>query len=309
MTELYSIITNCDESILLLNSVINKKGFEFIRIPVPDLEKHYKFLFNLPEKYTSSGTIGYPNGVVSDTFFNIFQSSQFIDNWEREYIIALKSNIGDIPIQEDDWFGFKRFNYIESFTNQLLDNLRLFSEGDIEVGCFFSFDRENMNGILYPIKRSLFTDNIYKINETQIERFSNEYLDLKIENTLAKKIKMYFDQSFRLNQEEIRYILLVTALESALNNSTEQISHTFSRHLAMIISKDRINFQENYKKIKKLYNFRSEIVHGLEYKKELLNENIIKLRDYVRKTIFYINKHTFGQNKELFEYLNGMGYE
>lgn len=308
MIELYSILTNCDDSILELNSILDKKGFELIKISVPELEKNYKFLFRLPDKYTYSGTIRFPNGIVTDTFFNVFQTAEFIDNWEREYVIALKSNVGHIETDEDDWFGFKRFNYIESFTTQFIDNLRLFKEGDVEVGCYFTFDSLKLNGDLYSLRRALFTENIYNIDVNEIAYFDESYFNLEINNELAKKIKLYFDQSYKINHNEIRYILLVTAVESVLNSSKEQISHTFARHLSLIISNNKLEFKENYQKIKKLYNYRSEIVHGVDYKKEGLTNNIKELRQYVRQTIIFINKFNPTSNKELFEYLNSKGY-
>jgi hypothetical protein len=309
MTELFSILTNCDDSMLELNSILDKKGFEVIKIPVPELEKNYKFLFGLPEKYTYTGTIGFPNGVVTDTFFNVFQSAEFIDDWQRDFVIAIKSNVGHIKADEDDWFGFKRFAYIESFTKNLIDNLRLFKEGDIEVGCYFTFDCLKKNGDLYSLRRALFTENLYTIDKNEIDCFYKIFFNLEIKNELAKKVKLYFDQSYKINHPEIRYILLVTALESVLNSNKEQISHTFARHLALIISNDKLDFKINYQKIKKLYNYRSEIVHGVEYKKESLKNNIKELRQYVRQTIVFINKFNPSNNKELFEYLNSKGYE
>ncbi|MDX9696943.1 MAG: HEPN domain-containing protein [Bacteroidales bacterium] len=308
MTELYAIINNCDDTIIKLNKAISNKGFEFIKIEIPELEQKFKFIFGLPEKYSFTGELKYPSGTVSNTFFNAIRSSELIDDWEEGYIIALKTNTGSIELDVNDLFGFKRLDYITKFTNNLIDKLRLFKEGDIEVGCFFSYKPETLNGQLFGFKRSLHKGEITHLSDDEIIEFKNKFLDLEITNPLALKSKMYFDTSFKIQLNEMRFILVITSIESVLSSNKDQISHTFSRHLTLITNKTKEEFNLNYKKIKKLYDYRSKIVHGSTYDEKELYSNCCKIRELARKCILFVNELPFVENKELFEFLNSKGY-
>ena len=98
----------------------------------------------------------------------------------------------------------------------------------------------------------------------------------------------------------------MTCLESLFNLGKDQIAHTISRHLALILSSDKDEFKINYARIKKLYNIRNGIVHGVEYKGNLMDD-YIDLCEKVRRAINYCN--TAGLTKEqLFEHLNLSGF-
>jgi Apea-like HEPN len=86
----------------------------------------------------------------------------------------------------------------------------------------------------------------------------------------------------------------------------DQIAHTIARHLSVIISKDKPQFNINYSKIKKLYNMRNSIVHGGEYKGDII-QDYLDLSNKVRAAINYCNKGDLTKEK-LFEELNSTGF-
>jgi len=75
----------------------------------------------------------------------------------------------------------------------------------------------------------------------------------------------------------------------------------------LIIATTKAEFLEEYASIKKLYNKRNAIVHGGEYKGDLM-QDYLDLSDKVRKAIAYCNRP--GLTKEqLFEELNSKGFQ
>lgn len=84
------------------------------------------------------------------------------------------------------------------------------------------------------------------------------------------------------------------------------MAHTIARHLAIIIAKTKSEFKDTYVGIKKLYNKRNSIVHGGEYKGDIV-QDYLGLSQLVRHAIRYCNQP--GMTKELlFENLNARGF-
>lgn len=96
-------------------------------------------------------------------------------------------------------------------------------------------------------------------------------------------------------------------LESLFNVNGKEIAHTISRHLAIVVSSNEDEFKSNYSVIKKLYDYRSNIVHGRKTKEDSLNK-IIELEGFVRKAINFFLKINLNQ-KELFATLNLAGWK
>jgi hypothetical protein len=124
-------------------------------------------------------------------------------------------------------------------------------------------------------------------------------------NNLTELAIKNFTVVYDIPDGRIRFITLMTCLESLFNLGDGQIAHTIARHLALILSANYESFQKNYTSIKKLYNKRNAIVHGGEYKGEIIKD-YLDLSDKVRKAIKYCNQP--GLTKQgLFEVLNAKG--
>ncbi|MEH1998052.1 MAG: hypothetical protein V7L00_04635 [Nostoc sp.] len=101
--------------------------------------------------------------------------------------------------------------------------------------------------------------------------------------------------------------MLITALESIFSLGRDQITHTVARHSSLLISNTKEEFQNNYSKIKKLYNQRSNFIHGSNDKINLPEEDIDFTEELVRRAIiFWINLG--GDKQQLFNYFNRLGY-
>src|SRR5690606_26635296 len=112
---------------------------------------------------------------------------------------------------------------------------------------------------------------------------------------------------YDLPDGRLRIITLITCLESLFNLGRDQIAHTISRHLSIIISDSKDQFKENYLHLKKLYNIRSSIVHGGDYKGNVIND-YLELSDKVRTAIRYCNIPDLTKEK-LFDDLNAKGFK
>ena len=98
----------------------------------------------------------------------------------------------------------------------------------------------------------------------------------------------------------------MNSLEALFNRGQAELNYTISRNIAVLLGKDVDESKIIFKKMKELYDMRSDIVHARKLKvaseRELLN-----LRHYVResiKEISYMNKN----KEEIFDLLNSHGF-
>jgi hypothetical protein len=124
-------------------------------------------------------------------------------------------------------------------------------------------------------------------------------------NRLSELAFQNFQDSYRIVDPRLRFLTLMTALECLFNCGKDQIAHTISRHVALIVSKDSDSFQINYSKMKKLYNLRNGYIHGSSIKKP--KEELFELEEYVREALNYTLKSD-SSKEVLFTQLNKMGY-
>ena len=140
----------------------------------------------------------------------------------------------------------------------------------------------------------------------ECNQLGNIYEDSFNPNQLTELAIDNFNLSYNIVDVRTKYLSLMTCLESLFNTSTNQISHTVSRHLALIISKNIDEFNNNYRRIKELYGIRNRIVHG-----GTVSEDISKATDDLQeKARIAINDclKTNLNKLQLFEKFNVMGY-
>jgi len=156
------------------------------------------------------------------------------------------------------------------------------------------------------ICKKSFAKATVELTEKDVERFSIQFSD-KIEiNAISGIGYNAFTLAHDITDAELEFITLMTALESIFNSTGDQISHTVSRHLALILSSDREGFELHYRKMKKLYAIRSKIVHGSSVNDELTT-HLNTLKNYTREALNYslLYKKT---KADLFNYLNAKGF-
>lgn len=132
----------------------------------------------------------------------------------------------------------------------------------------------------------------------------------KIREERINRALNFFYTSFDSNSEAIRFIMLISSLESLFNyklSSQNSITKRVSELSAKILSVfNQEKCEENYNKVKKIYNIRSKYIHGEKNKITIEDERL--LRRIVRIIIiFYIIVHidTNWSIGEIINYING----
>ena len=315
--ECYTLFKNVDETILKLNPIIEKKGYEFIAFDFAELERNFSNLYSLPDNYQAGMLMKIGEGItISYEFYKAYLNHSLggigLTTNIKTFFLKRKENFHQIVIDNtiklDD--SMKIAGEIQRFNTELIKKLRLFKNGDIMSPVQFQISKESrrveskLTGkIVKPP-----TWNTYSIADDEVDQLES-HLNEKLEtNDLTRLAEMYFENCYELFDVKARFTNLITALESIFNRSKDQISHVIARHLSLIISSDKEEFEINYKRIKKLYGYRSQIVHGQKLKfKENISEAIDELQDLTRKAIIYCMKLEMDKD-DFFAYLNAKGF-
>lgn len=318
----YSLFINVDESILNLNPLIEKHGYIFEAVDLAELEKNFSkfFDFSRDESFQNQPRVqvnNCPGKTVSSQFMSMLQQNQFVswNEWASGRIIFLKSlNKVNATVKGgvyDSTNVRKALSDCMQYVDSLLLQLRLFKHGYIAVSSYFG--KHDCDNHVSP-KTSNSLHSIWKCPPEFFHISEDEVLDLKetLNNFFEKKsVTNIAIDSFNLSysniSNELRYLSLMICLESLFNVNGKEIAHTISRHLAIVVSSNEDEFKSNYSVIKKLYDYRSNIVHGRKTKEDSLNK-IIELEGFVRKAINFFLKINLNQ-KELFATLNLAGWK
>ena len=300
------IFKNVDESILKLNPYLKKFDYKFIPVSLTELKSDYYRIF-LPRT----------NAIVNDSLFaKIYENHLFGKGYPfsdgKIYML-----VNNKPIQfqfidnhypaHESW---KLAGETQRFEQELIRKLRLFKRGDIySPGSFTILDKERkVFHFGYSSFQRVTNWKAYEIEDSELNSLEN-HLDKNLNsNKLTEIAETYFHNSYEVNDYKVKFINLMTALESLFNSSNNQISQVLSRHLAVLISEDKLSFQENYVRIKKLYGIRSKLVHGqtLELKEEI--ENLVdELYELTRISLIKCLELELTK-AEFFKELNSKGY-
>ena len=313
--ETYALFKNVDESILLLNKILKPYDFEFQKVNLRRLQDEFGEIFIYDNKKDNSEDLNYNGVIIKSNFFRLFTQSQFlttqkIDIKDPFYLIFLKD------LAKDDWkiiknrlkLNLKEFARTQKFATELLQILRLSKPGNVDLNGFITISKKERHitiGSLQTTPNLVFS-RTYQVSNEDVNQINNKITEKQTVNKISELALQNFELSYRIVDPRIRFTTLMTALECLFNLGKEQISHTISRHLSLIVSDDRNSFQENYVRIKKLYKLRSEIIHG-SYTKRPEHE-LYELEDFVRKALNYTLKSGLTKD-ELFRQLNHMGYD
>jgi hypothetical protein len=310
--ESYAHFLNTDRTILKLNPVIQKFGYEFIYIDASELEINFSEIFNVPKgDRPHTIIIGREPKGISHELHNAIVHSQALDpmffNMEYPGLILLRKHT-DFKIKSPDDFVAeeKEFRNFYSFVQNILLQLRLFKIG--EIRCSQLFHISSTTRQISFRKREIETGSRgdYALTDNEAAQLSKKLIAKYETNKLTELAIKNFSLVYNFPDGLIRFITLMTCLESLFNLGKEQIAHTIARHLSIILSNNKEQFKENYIKIKKLYNSRNSIVHGGDYKGDII-QDYLELSNKVRVAINYCNVPNL--TKEiLFEDLNSRGF-
>jgi Apea-like HEPN len=310
MRKIYALFRNVDESILKLNQYMT--GYQFVKFDLSEVEKEFYQLFGLPKDFTAQQFISFDGKELTKDFYDAIINSHLTewDVLERGYMIFLEI----CELEQDENEQIKTDNSRQNlsttfeYVNHLVKCLRLIFSGYVAATTIFEINLSNKH-IFSKISDglNLIREKNLDIDESKFEQFDNlikkSFPDI---NDLSLAVEN-FDTSYRIEDKRVRFIILITALESILNFGRDQIAHTIARHSSLLISNTKQEFHDNYSRIKKLYNERSSLVHGSGEKNTLQDTDIDFAEELVRIAIvFWINKGT--NKKQLFDYFNALGY-
>lgn len=312
--ESYAHILNADRSILKLNPALEKLGYKFLWVDASGFESNFSEIVNVPKSQDRPLTImiGRQHQGISHELHNALVHTppfgQMFMHMEYPGILLLRK-LPDFEIIGDytDFVVEQReFSAFYSFAADLILQLRLFKIGEIRYSQFFHITSETRQIGLRKNEISIGSAGNYTLTDEEAETLSKKLATKYKYNALAELAIKNFSVVYDLPDGRIRFITLMTCLESLFNLGKDQIAHTIARHLSIIISTDKSQFNTNYARIKKLYNMRNSIVHGGEYKGDII-QDYLDLSNKVRAAINYCNVDGLTKEK-LFEDLNSIGF-
>lgn len=312
--ESYAHVLNADRSILKLNSAISKLGYQFRWIDATEFEDDFSEIVNVPKNDSRprNNMIGREFKGISEelraalvhsaAFGQMFMHMEYpgLILLQKKEVYTINDEIMDIASERAS------FSQFHKEVNELLLQLRLFKNGEIRFYQLFQITSitRQITSRKHQIAIGSFGD--FVLTENEAAELSNKIHSKFEHNCLTELAIKNFSVVYDLPDGRIRFITLMTCLESLFNLGKDQIAHTIARHLSLIIATTKSEFLENYNSIKKLYNKRNAIVHGGEYKGDLM-QDYLDLSDKVRKAILYCNQPEMTKEK-LFEELNSKGF-
>jgi Apea-like HEPN len=311
--ESYAHILNTDNTVLKLNPVLEKFGYQFLWIDATEFEINFSEIFNVPKgERPLTIMIGREHKGISHELHNALVHTQILGpmflHMEHPGIILLRklkdfkiSGVRDFMIEYDEFEDFY------PFVQDLLLQMRLFKIGEIRVSQLFHIASITRQISFRKREIEIGSQGEYSLTDEEAEQLSKRLVAKYESNALTELAAKNFNIVYNIPDGRLRFITLMTCLESLFNLGKDQIAHTIARHLSLIISIDKKQFNDNYKKIKKLYNLRNSIVHGSDHKGDLI-QDYLDLSNKVREAINYCNVPDLTKEK-LFEDLNSRGYQ
>jgi hypothetical protein len=313
--EAYSVFRHADRSILKLNPVLERWVYRFISVDIKSLETDFSDLLDFPRKLQSEVTLHLEELKISI-------SKEFYDSVTNNVLFGHEMVFGDcIMLKCDDTksvevvdkymdtapaFAFQ--NEMQLFSANILQHLRFFNDGDIDCVASFVIDKDSRKVLAKHTNRPAKTRGLskFQVADSDIEPFRSFFMEEFISNHLCELAIQNFNLAYEIFDVKTRFVTLMTCLEALFNQGRDQITHIVSRHLALIISEDKNTFLANYKRIKRLYQIRSTLVHGGTPDENIVDVTFELQRD-VRVAINYCRLLNIDR-KALFEKLNVMGF-
>jgi hypothetical protein len=316
--ESYALLTQVDKSLLLLNPVLDKWGYAFIVVGLEELEKSFFDLVGRKRPYQNVGgkaTLENLKISLSTEFFEAVQEhSLFGTNLLQQGYVVLLKRIADyerviINHGYDIRDSTQVSNQMHAFTGALVQYLRLLKncQGDYLLQFHVAQTTRTVVMRYGGFSKKIFSIANMDFTAEEVDRFSTQFTGVALGiNEISKIAYDSFTLSHDILDPRTEFVTLMTALESIFNAGIDQISHTVSRHLALIVSSNEIEFVMHYQAVKKLYGIRSKIVHGDAIKANLTTA-VQHLKTYVRQVLQFSLTYQ-GSKKDLFNYLNVKGF-
>jgi len=239
-------------------------------------------------------------------YINYFESYDFTEIEIQNKLVLDKNKLTKL---------IEKYPIIVNKIDELLTELRLTLNIPVSIPIkIISFYNENDEYIdsLTIISNISFWNRISYIDSLEFANNSRFHIELKyfyqIDNTRYKRALLFFNESFDSNKSEIRFINLVSCLESLFNynlTKEESITKRVSSIIAGIFSIFNDKYDEYYDLIKKIYNKRSRYLHGDNNAITMEDEKILRKITRIVLILYSIvimnKKYT---TKEMINYLS-----
>lgn len=116
-----------------------------------------------------------------------------------------------------------------------------------------------------------------------------------------------YEQSFTENNLNMSFLSLCIVLESTTSQATE-LTYRLSRNAAILCGKDKESSQKIFKRVKEIYKLRSRMVHGDEYDKEAVYQEVPFLRKLCSKLIIEMISQNLRDKEELNQRITEVGF-
>ena len=142
----------------------------------------------------------------------------------------------------------------------------------------------------------------------EINQFINVFIDRYDKLTYLKRtIASSYISSFRERYVRMQYLSLCISLESIVNGKHELL-YRISRYIAIICGNTKNECWVIFKNIEKIYNLRSKIVHGEEYKDDEVKRFMPYLKGIVSRMIIELIVLNLPDKKTLNDLLTEIGF-
>lgn len=119
-----------------------------------------------------------------------------------------------------------------------------------------------------------------------IKKVCDKYVGVVESNGFLSMALDYFYDGRKKGYEDEGFMSTMISLESLLNEGTSDIKYKISCRLALLLGLCGLDYIEVFENTKKIYNYRSKLVHGDWSKKN--DSDIYLVWDYVRRAIIAI---------------------
>jgi|GEM_PF-1941792 len=300
--ESYAQITNLDSSVLKLNPALQPYGFHFVKFRLDELEKKLGSFFGLPADFKPSAISKIPVndsdqpqsediiGISSEfsemLFHTIPGGFELLKSKEMVFLKRTKDAIQNVVNGEFTFESIKDpLNSITEFGRELVSHIRLFKKGDVMARTFFQVDSVSRKVISRYNPAYISSGGIkFIVSDKEASDFGLMFKPPLKYGKLSEVALINFYSSYGVTEPKAKFLMLMTCLEALFNFKGAEITHTISRHLAILLSQTVEEFQNNYVRVRKLYSLRSKIIHGANVSGNI-SDSLDELEDFVRRAL------------------------
>jgi len=253
---------------------------------------------------------GLPHEEVGKKLFIDFPC---LNSNERKFYSINNSFESDNGSSTELWNAVARFEnkFVHSYLDTVIQLMRLFKEGNICMPLkYYYFVDNNTPKVFIRKSTSLYISPMPKYtlesSETsELQKFIQN-TKLPFEESFLQLAFGNFELSYQIHDRNLSFLSVMISLETLFNPGLQELRYRVSRNAAVLLGKEKEDSKTIFSEIKGLYDKRSKIVHTGN-SNTINEEDLLKLRHYVRESIKEINK--IDKNKdELLEILNSCGF-